>query len=70
MGVVQAINSKGDPFHESDIHTLENISRFIAYALYHARLYDELSTLKGLHKHQAPQKSALPVRNILPAIVE
>ena len=33
MGVVQAINSKGDPFYESDIIPLENISRFIAYAL-------------------------------------
>jgi len=53
MGVIQAINSKGDPFHESDILALENISRFIAYALYHARLYDELATLKGLEKEKA-----------------
>nr|NQU91043.1 GAF domain-containing sensor histidine kinase [Bacteroidota bacterium] len=53
MGVVQAINSKGDPFHESDIIPLENISPFIAYALYHARLYDELATLKGLEKEKA-----------------
>ena len=53
MGVVQAINSNGDPFHESDIPPLENISRFIAYALYHARLYDELATLKGLEKEKA-----------------
>lgn len=53
MGVVQAINSKGDPFHESNITLLENISRFIAYALYHARLYDELATLKGLEKEKA-----------------
>jgi len=53
MGVVQAINSKGDPFQEPDIIPLENISRFIAYALYHARLYDELATLKGLEKEKA-----------------
>jgi signal transduction histidine kinase len=53
MGVVQAINSKGEPFSEIDIHTLENFSRFIAYALYHARLYDELATLKGLEKEKA-----------------
>jgi len=33
MGVIQAINSKGDPFHESDIPPLENISRFIAMSL-------------------------------------
>ncbi len=53
MGVVQVINSKGDPFHQSDSVQLENISRFIAFALYHARLYDELSSLKGLEKEKA-----------------
>ncbi len=53
IGVVQVINSKGDIFHESDILPLENISRFIAYALYHARLYDELATFKGLEKEKA-----------------
>ena len=53
MGVVQAINSKGEPFNESDLPLLENISRFIAYALYHARLHDELTTLKGLEKEKA-----------------
>jgi len=53
MGVVQVINSKGENFNESDILPLENISRFIAYALYHAKLYDELATLKGLEKEKA-----------------
>jgi len=53
MGVVQAINSKGDLFNDSYIPPLENISRFISYALYHARLYDELATLKGLEKGKA-----------------
>jgi signal transduction histidine kinase len=53
VGVVQAINSKGDPFNSSYIQPLENISRFIAFALYHAQLYDELATLKGLEKEKA-----------------
>jgi len=53
MGVIQAINSKDDSFSDDDILALENFSRFIAYALYHARLYDELATLKGLEKEKA-----------------
>jgi signal transduction histidine kinase len=53
MGVVQAINSRGEPFNESSIPPLENISRFIAYALYHAQLYDEIATLKGLEREKA-----------------
>lgn len=53
IGVVQVINSKEDIFLESDILPLENISRFIAFALYHARLYDELATFKGLEKQKA-----------------
>ena len=50
IGVVQVINSKGDKFSKSDILPLEHISQFIAYALYQARLYDELATFKGLEK--------------------
>jgi len=53
LGVVQVINSKGDPFRDSDLPSLEGISRFAAYALYHARLYDELATLKCLEKEKA-----------------
>lgn len=53
LGVVQAINSKRGLFNSSYILQLEDISRFIAYALYHARLYDELATLKGLEKEKA-----------------
>jgi len=53
MGVIQVINSKGEPFQESDIETLTNIGRFVAYALYHAQLYDELVTIKGLEKEKA-----------------
>jgi signal transduction histidine kinase len=53
MGVVQVINSKGDAFEEADLLPLMSVSRFVAYALYHARLYDELATLKGLEKEKA-----------------
>lgn len=53
IGVVQVINSKDAVFNESDILPLENISRFIAYALFQARLYDELATFKGLEKEKA-----------------
>jgi signal transduction histidine kinase len=53
MGVIQVINSKGDPFQQTDINKLQSISRFVAYALYQARLYDELATLKRLDKEKA-----------------
>jgi len=53
MGVVQVINSRGDLFEEADLLSLRSVSRFVAYALYHARLYDELATLKGLEKEKA-----------------
>lgn len=53
MGVVQVINSKGGAFRRADLVALESAARFVAYALYHARLYDELATLKGLEKEKA-----------------
>lgn len=53
LGVVQVINSNNTPFEEDDLVPLESVSRFVAYALYHARLYDELATLKGLEKEKA-----------------
>lgn len=53
MGVIQVMNSKGDPFQQADISKLQGISRFVAYALYQARLYDELATLKRLDKEKA-----------------
>lgn len=53
MGVIQVINSKGEPFQNSDIETLTIIGRFVAYSLYHAQLYDELATIKGLEKEKA-----------------
>jgi signal transduction histidine kinase len=53
MGVVQVINSKGGIFREADLLPLQSVARFVAYALYHARLYDELATLKGVEREKA-----------------
>lgn len=53
MGVVQVMNSAGRPFDSSDLLPLRTISRVIGYALYHARLYDDLATLKQLEKEKA-----------------
>lgn len=53
MGVVQVINGKQRPFCEDDLLPLQSVSHFVAYALYHARVHDELVTLKGLEKEKA-----------------
>jgi signal transduction histidine kinase len=53
MGVVQVINGKTRPFSEADLLPLQSVSHFVAYALYHARVHDELVTLKGLEKEKA-----------------
>jgi signal transduction histidine kinase len=53
MGVAQVINSRRNPFHQADLLPLKSVSSFVAYALYHARLYDELATLKCLEKEKA-----------------
>jgi signal transduction histidine kinase len=53
QGVVQAVNSKGTPFKASDLPALQTISRLIGYALYHARLYDDLASMKQLEKEKA-----------------
>jgi len=53
-GVVQVINSEsGSPFSPVDLEHLEQVSRLVGYALYHAQLYDELSSLKSLRKKKA-----------------
>jgi signal transduction histidine kinase len=53
VGVVQVINSKDAPFREADLRPLKILSRLIGYALYHARLYDDLATMKQLEKQKA-----------------
>ena len=53
LGVVQVINSAGEPFGAADLESLRGIARMIGYALYHARLYDDIRTLKRLEKEKA-----------------
>jgi signal transduction histidine kinase len=53
MGVIQVINGRQRPFCEADLLPLQSVSRFVAYALYHAKVYDELVTLKGLERQKA-----------------
>lgn len=52
-GVVQVINRRGGCFSEEDLRPLESISQLIAYSLYHARLYQELASMKALKKEKA-----------------
>ncbi len=53
LGVVQAINSRSEPFTNDDLPWLCTVSRWVGYALYHARLYDDLATLKEVEKRKA-----------------
>ncbi|MBN2584010.1 MAG: GAF domain-containing sensor histidine kinase [Planctomycetes bacterium] len=53
VGVVQAVNSRGTPFGDEDLASLRAIARLVGYALYHARLYDDLVTMKRLEKEKA-----------------
>jgi signal transduction histidine kinase len=53
MGVVQVINGRQRPFGEPDLLPLQSVSHFVAYALYHARMHDELATLKCLEREKA-----------------
>ncbi len=53
MGVVQVINSGSGTFSSADLEALESISRMVGYALYHARLYDDLATMKKLEEEKA-----------------
>ena len=53
LGVVQAINGRSAPLGSRDLPALEGASRFVAYALYHAKLHDELSGMKALEKQKA-----------------
>lgn len=53
LGVVQVINRCGGTFSEVDLAPLESVSQLIAYSLYHARLYQELASMKALKKEKA-----------------
>lgn len=52
-GVVQVINHRKGVFGPEDLPPLIGVARFVAYALHHARLYDELATLKCLEKEKS-----------------
>jgi len=52
-GVVQAVNSQGQPFDAFDLPAIKTISRLIGYALHHAKLYDDLASMKQLEKEKA-----------------
>jgi len=52
-GVVQAVNSKDDPFSDADLPAIKTISRLIGYALHHAKIYDDLASMKQLEKEKA-----------------
>ncbi|MCE5327749.1 MAG: GAF domain-containing sensor histidine kinase [Planctomycetaceae bacterium] len=53
VGVVQLINGQEGHFVEADLLPLQNVARIIAYALYHARLYDDLATMKRIEQEKA-----------------
>ena len=53
VGVVQIINSLAEPFGPADLPALSSISRLIGYAVYHAKLYEDIATLKWLEKEKA-----------------
>jgi signal transduction histidine kinase len=52
-GVVQVLNSADDPFDASDLQGLQTVARVVGYALHHARMYDDLATMKALEKEKA-----------------
>ena len=54
VGVVQVLNHRGaGRFGQEHLEALRNVSRLVGYALYHARLYDDLTSLKQLEKEKA-----------------
>ncbi len=53
IGVVEVMNSKGKPFSNENLPPLRSIGRLVGYALYHARLLDDLATLKRLEQEKA-----------------
>ncbi len=53
VGVIQVMNHKGSPFSADDLLPLGSIARLIGYSLYHARLYDDLATMKRLDQEKA-----------------
>jgi two-component system phosphate regulon sensor histidine kinase PhoR len=53
VGVVQAMNSKGAPFSEEDLDPLQTAARLVGYALHHASLCDDITSLRLLESQKA-----------------
>jgi signal transduction histidine kinase len=53
QGVIQVINSLEKPFKEQDLQPLKTLASMIGYAIYNARMFEELRTMKGLEKEKA-----------------
>ncbi|HHH76346.1 MAG TPA: GAF domain-containing protein, partial [Phycisphaerae bacterium] len=52
-GVVQLVNSVTKAFSKNDVPALEDVARLIGYALYHARLHENLASMKQLDVEKA-----------------
>ena len=53
VGVVQVINSLDGQFGERDLVPLNTLSRLTGYALYHARIYADLASLKQVDREKS-----------------
>ncbi|MBD3327076.1 GAF domain-containing protein, partial [candidate division KSB3 bacterium] len=53
IGVAEVMNSREHPFSEENLPQLQSIARLVGYVLYHARLLDDLATLKRLEQEKA-----------------
>jgi signal transduction histidine kinase len=54
VGVVQVLNSRAaGTFDRNDLDTLTRIGRMVGYVLYHARVQDDLRSMKALQREKA-----------------
>jgi signal transduction histidine kinase len=54
VGVVQVLNSKASGcFDRDDLDVLTKIARMVGYVLYHAKVFDDLRSMKQLQKEKA-----------------
>jgi signal transduction histidine kinase len=53
LGVAQLINCPDSSLDQAHLDTLDDLCRFVGYALYYARLCDQISTMKRLDREKA-----------------
>jgi signal transduction histidine kinase len=53
LGVAQVINCPGSSLDQAHLDKLDDLCRFVGYALYYARLCDHISTMKKLDREKA-----------------